>query len=327
MENLTIAVIVFDRISPFHLAVPCAVFGEDRSDSGVPRFELLVCSGESGEVGTSIGFGLTGLHDLDVLERAGTVIVPSWRDPRELPPVPLLQALRAAFERGATIVGLCLGSYVLAAAGLLDGRRATTHWLWTDDLARRYPEIRMDRDVLYVDEGRIVTSAGGAAGIDCCLHLLRRSHGAEIASRVARRMVVPPHRQGGQAQYVETPLQATAAPDRFGQTLEWVRQHLDRPHSIDSLAERLMMSRRTFTRRFRQQTGTTVGAWLLHQRLALAQRLLETTTTPVGLIAEQAGFGTEYSLRQHFARALRTTPARYRREFLGSRGERSSILR
>lgn len=317
MEGNIVAVVAFDRISPFHLSVPCAVFGEDRRDAGVPRFELLVCGGERGRVGTSIGFGLTGLHGLGSLARAGMVIVPSWRDPGELPPAPLVRALREAYGRGATIVGLCLGSFVLAAAGLLDNRRATTHWLWADDLARRYPQVMVDRDVLYLDEGQIVTSAGGAAGIDCCLHLLRRIHGAEIASRVARRMVVPPHRQGGQAQFIEMPLRETTAPDRMAQLLEWVLAHLDLPHSLDTLAERACMSRRTFTRRFRQVTGTSVGEWLLGQRLARAQRLLETTGKPIDRVAEEAGFGSAAALRLHFTRSFLIPPARYRREFRG----------
>lgn len=317
MFNDTIAVIAFNGISPFHLSVPCAVFGEDRRDAGVPQFKVLACGVEKGAVATSAGFALTGLHGLRDLETAGIVIVPSWRDPNEAPPQPLLRALRKAWQRGATLVGLCLGSYVLAAAGVLDGRRATTHWAWADDLAGRYPLIQVDRDVLYVDEGEIITSAGGAAGIDCCLHIMRTLHGAEVASRVARRMVVPPHRQGGQAQYIEQPLRGSPAVDRFAQALEWVEHNLAQPHSLDALAARVFMSRRTFTRRFRRTTGTTVGKWLLNQRLALAQRLLETTGKPIDQIAQEAGFGSEVSLRQHFNKALKISPARYRKEFRG----------
>ena len=228
----------------------------------------------------------------------------------------MLEALRTAHHRGALIVGLCLGSYVLAAAGLLDGRPATTHWMCAGDLAERYPLIRMNRNVLFVDDGDIVTSAGGAAGIDCCLHILRRIHGAEIASRVARRMVVPPHRQGGQAQYIE-PLRETPVIDRFSEVMEWIQQNPELSHSLDSLAEKAFMSRRTFTRRFRQATGVTVGAWLLNQRLCLAQRLLETGSASIGQVAQQAGFGSEVSLRKHFSRILKTSPARYRKEFRG----------
>ncbi len=314
MENDTIAVIAFNGISPFHLAVPCAVFGEDRRDAGVPSIKVMVCGFERGALTTSAGFSLEGIHGVRKLETAGIVIVPSWREPREMPPQAFLEALRKAHRRGAVIVGLCLGSYVLAAAGLLDGRPATTHWAWADDMVSRYPGIKVNRDVLYVDDGDIITSAGGAAGIDCCLHIMRTLHGADIASRVARRMVVPPHRQGGQAQYID-PLRETPAVDRFSQVMEWVQLNPEASHSLDSLAARAFMSRRTFTRRFRQATGTTVGAWLLDQRLALAQRLLETTGTSIGLIAQQAGFGSEVSLRKQFTRRLKTSPARYRKEF------------
>lgn len=315
MPTDTIAVIAFDRTSPFHLAVPFAVFGEDRRELGVPRHEVLACAEKKGEVTTTTGYSLAGVHGLAELKRAGIIIVPSWRDPHEPPPRPILKALRAAYDRGAILAGLCLGSYVLAAAGLLDGRRVTTHWAWAGDLAERYPKIQVDRDVLYVDEGRIITSAGGAAAIDCCLHIMRRLHGSEIASCVARRMVVPPHRQGGQAQYIEQPLLETASVDRFARMLEWLQGNLDRPHRLDELAERVFMSRRTFTRRFRKATGTTVGAWLLNQRLALAQRLLESTSKSVALIAQESGFGSEASLRQHFRKTLKVSPTRYRKEF------------
>jgi transcriptional regulator GlxA family with amidase domain len=314
MNNDLIAVIAFDRISPFHLSVPFAVFGEDRREIGVPRFSVLACAVEKGSLTTSAGFSLKGVLGMRKMETAEMVIVPSWRDPGEMPPQGLLEALLKAHRRGAVIVGLCLGSYVLAAAGLLDGRPATTHWAWADDLANRYPGIKVNRDVLYVDDGDIITSAGGAAGIDCCLHILRTLHGAEIAGRVARRMVVPPHRQGGQAQYID-PLRETPAFDRFSQVVEWVQLNPGASHSLDSLAARAFMSRRTFTRRFRQATGTTVGAWLLEQRLSLAQRLLETTGMTIDMIAQQAGFGSEVSLRKHFNKRLKTSPSRYRKEF------------
>lgn len=313
-----VAVVAFDGISPFHLSVPCAVFGEDRTAGGVPRYEVLVCSADPGPIRTSAGFSIAGSRPLTALRRAATVIVPSWRDPLEAPPPALLSELRAAHRRGARIVGLCLGSFVLAAAGLLDGRRATTHWSWAAEFSRRHPGVAFDPSVLYVDEGDVLTSAGTAAAIDCCLHLLRSDCGAEAASYVARRMVVPPHRQGGQAQYIEAPLPAPGAPDRFSQALDWAVRHLDRPLDLDSLAARAAMSRRTFTRQFRRKTGTTFLQWLLAQRIAHAQRLLETSPRPVERVAELAGFGTATSMRQHFARALGTSPAAYRREFRGA---------
>jgi transcriptional regulator GlxA family with amidase domain len=214
-------------------------------------------------------------------------------------------------------VGLCLGAFVLAAAGILDGKKATTHWRWADELARRYPKITVDPDVLYLDEGGIVTSAGSAAAIDCCLHLLRNRCGAEIANHVARRLVVSPHRQGGQAQYIEQPVFTSGSPDRFSLTLEWLVQNLNRTHTLDELAKQALMSRRTFTRRFRQVTGTTVGGWLLTQRLALAQRLLETSNKSIDAIAEAAGFGSALLLRRSFSKTFGIKPSTYRREFHG----------
>ncbi len=312
-----VAVIAFDGISPFHLSVPCAVFGRDRTGRDMPEFELRVCSAEGVHLQTSAGFSISTSHALYDLARAEIVIVPSWRDTGELPPQTLLEALRDAHERGALIVGLCLGSFVLAAAGLLDGRQATTHWHWAGELARRYPSVMVNPDVLYVDEGDIITSAGTAAAIDCCLHILRRRYGSQVANQVARRMVVSPHRQGGQAQYIKQPVRDVSGIDHFAKVLEWTRSHLDQQHSLDSLAKRALMTRRTFTRRFKQVMGVTVGSWLLNQRIVLAQQLLETTDEPIDQIALTSGFGSSASLRQHFTHALKISPSSYRREFQG----------
>ncbi len=317
MTIRTIAVIAFDDISPFHLSIPCEVFGTARSAAGVPRFTLRICAVQAGPLATSAGFSITVPYGLEGLIGADTVIVPGWPDVHVLPPEPLLAALRVAHERGACLVGLCLGSFVLAAAGLLDGRPATTHWLRAPELARRYPQLQVNPEVLYVDHGDVVTSAGVAAGIDCCLHLLGKWCGAEIASRVARRMVVPLHRQGGQAQYIELPLSVGMEDERLSAVLDWARLHLDQPLDVDTLAGQARMSRRTFTRRFRKANGTTVSDWLRHQRLALAQRLLETTDQPIELVATRAGFGSSVSLRQQFREVLRISPSSYRREFRG----------
>ncbi|OAJ58346.1 AraC family transcriptional regulator [Paraburkholderia ginsengiterrae] len=312
-----VAVVAFDRISPFHLSVPCVVFGEDRSGGGVPEFDFRVCAAETGVLTTTAGFSIAVTHGLEALADAGTIIVPSWRDPAETPPAALLDALRAAHARGAQLVGLCLGAFVLAAAGILDGRPASTHWAWADDFARRYPRVRLDPDVLYVDDGNVLTSAGTAAGLDCCLHVMRKICGAQVANHVARRLVVSPHRQGGQAQFVQQPMPPNVRGDRLSGLLDWVSGNLDVPHTLDTLADRALMSRRTFTRRFRLATGATVGAWLLAQRLARAQHLLESTDEPVEAIAGLAGFGSTASLRQHFAQAFRTSPSAWRREFRG----------
>lgn len=316
MNAKRVAVVAFDRIRPFHLSIPCAVFGES-ADAGTPAFDLRVCAVEPGKLRTQAGFSVAVPQGLRGLARADIIVVPSWRDPNETPPAPLLTALRRAHARGALVVGLCVGAYVLAEAGLLDGRRATTHWRWAAHFALRYPQVRVDPDVLYVDEGDVLTSAGTAAGIDCCLHVVRSCLGAETASRIARSLVVPPHRQGSQAQYIEQPVLATSRDTPLTRALDWATRHLDAPHSLDSLAARAAMSRRSFTRHFRQHTGTTVGQWLLSQRLALAQRMLETTAQTVERISERAGFGSALAMRQHFTAAFNTTPSVYRREFRG----------
>lgn len=318
-EPLTIAVIAFDRISAFHLSVPCVVFGDRHP--GAPAFKLLVCATEPGTLRTTAGFTIQVEYGLEALAAADTVIVPSWRNPEEKPPQALLEALVAAQARGAQVVGLCLGAYVLAEAGLLDGRRATTHWAYAQDFARRYPRIQVDADVLYLADGNLLTSAGTAAGLDCCLHLLRQRYGAEVANTVARRLVIPPHRQGGQAQFIEQPLPDSPGGSRLADLLAKVRSRLDANHSLDSLAAEALMSRRTFTRQFRQLTGTTVGAWLLAERLALSQRLLESTDHSIDRIASLAGFGSPESLRHHFRQAFGITPTAWRRTFHGELGE------
>ncbi|BEP57846.1 helix-turn-helix domain-containing protein [Variovorax sp. V118] len=311
----TIAVVAFDGISPFHLSVPCMVFGEDRTDTGAPRFRVQVCAPEPGPLATNAGFTLVVPHGLEAIRRAQIVVVPSWRDDGRPAPPALIRALQAAHRRGATVVGLCLGAFVLAEAGLLDGRPATTHWHLAAAFAKQYPQVVLQPEVLYVDDGNVLTSAGTAAGIDCCLHLLRVRYGADTANRAARRMVVAPHRQGGQAQYIQQPVPAAAERDRLTPLLEWLGRHLQVPHELDDLAKRALMSRRTFTRRFRESTGTTVGQWLQNQRLALAQRLLETTDRSVERVAADAGFGSAVLLRKHFATAFKVSPTVYRRQF------------
>lgn len=313
MQPHRIAVVAYDRISPFHLSVPCLVFRE--SLPGELNYHLQVCAPEPGRLRTTAGFELVVEHGLEVLADAQTIIVPSWHDTYERPPQALLDALVAAHARGAQLVGLCLGAFVLAETGLLDGRQATTHWAWARQFVERFPAVSLDAGVLYVDDGTLLTSAGTAAGIDCCLHLLRQHCGAKVANRVARRLVVPPHRQGDQAQFIEQPLPATARDDRLSDLLDWVRANLEQPHSLDSLADKVLMSRRTFTRHFRQLTGATVGDWLLAERLALSQRLLESTEQPIDQIAALAGFGSPVSLRHHFGRSLGVSPSRYRQSF------------
>jgi transcriptional regulator GlxA family with amidase domain len=309
-----IAVLAFDGISPFSLSSPCLVFGDDRTELGVPPFEVQVCAAEPGRLRTTVGFEIGTRHGLGALRRADVVIVPSWRV-RDEPPPALLAALRAAHRRGALIVGLCLGAFLLAEAGLLDGRRATTHWHWAAEFRRRFPQVKLDPAVLYVDAGDVVTSAGIAGGLDCCLYLLRCWCGEEIANRVARRMVMSPHRRGGQAQFIERPLAESTRGTRMQVLLDWMREHLDEPLRLDDLAARAAMSRRTFTRQFQKATGSSVVQWLTHQRLGHASRLLESTDRAIEAVAQESGFGSAVSLRQHFVARYATSPLAYRRQF------------
>ncbi|PLP60942.1 AraC family transcriptional regulator [Mesorhizobium loti] len=311
----TIAIVAFEGISPFHLSVPCIVFGDDLLKLGAPGYRLLICGENVGPVATMSGFRIEVEHDLSSLAEADTVIVPAWRDPDERPPQALLHALKAAHGRGARVVGLCLGTFVLAEAGLLDGRTVSTHWAWADEFERCHPHVTLNQNALYIDDGNILTSAGTAAALDCCLHIVRRDHGAEIANRVARRLVVAPHRHGGQAQYIEKPLPKGSDQDQIGAAISWAVENLNEPLSLDQLAARAGMSLRSFTRHFRKKTGTTFTQWLLNHRLAAAQRLLETGSCSVDNVAEMAGFGSTVSLRQHFTRTFSISPANYRRQF------------
>jgi len=316
-----IAALAFDGISPFHLSVPCLVFGADRTRLGLPRFDFRVCGVEQGMIQTDAGLSILVPHGLSALDDADIIIIPSWKDLEAPLAGPLHEALGRAHRRGALIVGLCLGTFAIAAAGLLSGRKATTHWAYTEQLRALHPDISIDADVLYVDDGDIVTSAGVAAGLDCCLHIVRARYGAEAALRLARHVVLSPHRQGGQAQFIERPVAKSADADRFTQALDAVRAKLGETHSLDSVAEAAGLTRRTFTRRFQKSIGTSFGDWLTSQRIELAQRLLEATEKSMDIVAFEAGFGSATSLRQHFAARLRTSPAQYRREF-SRRGDR-----
>lgn len=315
MTPPNIAVVAFEQISPFHLSVPCVVFGD--THPGIPQFNLKVCAAEAGPINTTAGFSLGITHTLSVLKTADTIIIPSWRNPAERPPEDLLNGLSAAQQRGAQVVGLCLGAYVLAEAGLLNGRRATTHWAYAQDFARRYPAILVDPDVLYVEDGNVLTSAGTAAGIDCCLHMIRQRYGAESANSIARRLVVPPHRQGGQAQFIEQPIPSSARSSRLSELIDWVRANLNQAHTVDSLANYALMSRRTFTRHFRQLIGMTVIEWLHIERLAMTQRLLESSDHSIEAISALVGFGSPESLRLHFRRAFGVSPVAWRKTFRG----------
>lgn len=314
---IKVGVVVFDDIIPFHLSVPCAVFEKATHDDGSLCYQLFICATHPGPLKTNSGFSIVAEHSLMQLADVDMVVVPSWSDPQVSPPEELLLALQQAVQRGAQVVGLCLGAFVLGAAGLLSQRRATTHWRWMADFERLYPDVAIDRDVLYIDEGQIVTSAGTAASIDCCLHLVREQCGVDVANSVARMLVVPPHRQGGQAQYIEQPVYQSAGNDRFMSALSWATENLQQALTLEQLADKALMSRRSFTRRFNQTTGSCFSDWLVNQRLALAQRFLEKTDQPVEHIAEKAGFSSPLMLRRHFKKQLNTSPLQYRKTFRG----------
>jgi transcriptional regulator GlxA family with amidase domain len=314
-DRSTVAVLMFDRAPMFETAVPISVFGADRTANGAPEFTLLAVPGEDGPLRTTGDVQLHAPHGLDALDRAAIVVVPTWRDPLEDPPEPVLAAIRAAHAGGALVVGLCLGAFVLAAAGLLEGRRSATHWYFAPTLAARYPGIAVDSSVLFVDDGDIVTSAGTAAGLDACLHVVRRGWGARAATAIARRMVVPPQRSGGQAQFIDQPIPQVRADTDLSETLEYIIEHLAEPLDVDVLARRSHLSRRTFDRRFRALTGSSPLQWLLHQRILHARRLLEDTDLPVDTVARRVGLANAISLRPHFHRVLGVSPQRYRDTF------------
>ncbi len=302
----------------YETAIAYAVFGDPQPDLADPWYDLRLCSVTPGPAAEARGFSVRTDHGLADLVEADTVIVPSVPasvvDHGESLPPEFVDALRQAAANGARMVSLCTGAFALAEAGLLDGRRATAHWLNTADLAERYPRIEVDDSVLYVDEGDVLTSAGMSAGLDLCLHLVRRDLGAHVANQLARRMVVSAHRPGGQAQFVDLSVPVTDD-DSLGPVMDWAAENLDRPLTVDDMARRAGMSTRTFFRRLRAVTGTTPLKWLLNQRLARAQSLLETTDLPIEKISEHSGLGTAANLRRHFTVHVGVTPTDYRHAF------------
>lgn len=314
--------IINDPVSIFELAVSCEVFGIHRPE--VPGWPYVhqVVSEHSGPIPADNGLTVTASSGLDAVADADTVVVPAWSSRPQhaghgIAPA-VVDALSEAHGRGARIATLCTGAFALAATGLLDGRRATTHWMHAEELTRRHPAVLVDPGVLYVDEDPLFTSAGTAAGIDLLLHLVRLDLGAHAANTVARRMVVPPHRDGGQAQFVQTPVPACAADDPLGDVLAWMLDHLAEPVSVEDLARRAGQSPRTFARRFVEVTGTTPLQWILFQRVARARVLLETTDLPVEHVASSTGFSTAAGLRTHFQRVVGSSPGAYRRTFRGA---------
>ncbi len=305
-----VAVLALDAVVPLDLAIPAQVFGNYRE----APYTVTVCAAEAGPVATSAGFSVVADAGVEALASADSVLVPGFTPHLRVLDEPVLDALRAAHERGARMISICTGAFALAAAGVLDGRRATTHWRDAADLAARHPRVRVEPGVLYIDEGEVLTSAGVAAGLDLCLHVLRRDHGAALANTIARRIVVPPHREGGQAQYIDQPVPENAG-GSLAATRAWALERLHEPLTVRTLAAHAHVSERTFARRFRAETGLPVLRWLLAQRVDAARATLESTDASIDEIAHRCGFGTAANLRKHFHRAVRTTPTAYRRAF------------
>jgi transcriptional regulator GlxA family with amidase domain len=303
--------------APFEFGVICEVFGIDRSEMGGPAFDFTIATADPGPVTTSLGYDMIITTGLEVAADADLLCVPAhlMDDVDER----FLEVLRAAERRGAWILSVCSGAFVLAQAGILNGRRSTTHWMHADRLAAQYPETTVDPDVLFVDDRRVITSAGTASGIDAALHLVRRELGAAATNVIARRMVIPPQREGGQAQYIGTPVQQEGS-DSIAPVAEWMLSNLSEDLTVDQLARKALMSSRTFARRFRADMGTTPAAWLNRQRILKAQQLLERTDRGLEVVAQETGFGTAAVMRHHFLKVLQTTPTTYRRTF----GEREA---
>ena len=309
-----VAAVAYDRLCTFEFGCAVELFALPRPELNVPWYAFAVCAGERGPIRATGGIAVQVSHSLRLLERADTIVVPGWRDTDETPPSELLGNLRQAYDRGARLCSICSGVFVLAAAGILEGKRATTHWKYVERLAARYPGIRVEPNALYVDEGQVLTSAGSAAGLDMLLHVVRKDFGAKIANQVAQRLVIPPHREGSQAQFVRRPV-AIDERGRLAKLLDWIRAHLAVPHTIGSLASRAAMSPRTLQREFKAATGLAPYAWIVRERIERAKELLESSRWPTQRIAERVGMGSAESLRHHFRARVGTTPGRYRARF------------
>jgi AraC family transcriptional regulator, transcriptional activator FtrA len=313
-----VAVVVAEPVPAFELGIASELFGLPRIDRELPRYRYAVCAENPAPLRTSTGFVITPTDDLTRLATADLVLVTGTTPPLPEPTPALLEALRRAAARGATVAAVCTGAFVLAAAGLLDGRRATTHWAFTDLLAQRHPGVTVDPDQIYVVDGPIATSAGSSAAIDLCLHLMRREHGAEITNRVARELVVPAHRSGGQAQFGRLPVaddERLSGSGSLAGLLDWAATHLDADLSVAALSVRAAMSTRTFIRRFTEATGATPAAWVREERVRRAEQLLERDVATIAAIARRCGFGSTDTMRRHFRRARGVTPETYRTAF------------
>ncbi|MCX7221191.1 MAG: transcriptional regulator FtrA [Burkholderiales bacterium] len=315
-QHLVVA-LAYDQLCTFEFGCTVELFALDRPELGVNWYRFAVCAAESGVIRAAGGITVSAPYSLELLEQADTIVIPGWRDADELPPAALLEQIRAAYLRGARLCSICSGVFVLAAAGVLDGKRVTTHWRYAARLAQRYPKIIVEAENLYVDAGQIITSAGSAAGLDMLLHLVRRDYGAKVGNQVAQRLVLAPHREGGQAQFVPRPM-AHDERGRLSMLIDSVRAQPALPYSIKSMAHQANMSVRTIQRQFQEATGMGPIEWLIRERIAIAKDLLESAEPALSKVAELAGFGSEESFRRHFRRHVASSPAAYRRRFAGA---------
>ena len=309
-----VVALAYDRLCTFEFGCTVELFGLPRPELEVPWYDFAVCAAERGPIRAMGGIEVQVPHSLRMLDSADTIVIPGWRDANEAPPEALLRKLRAAYDRGARLCSICSGVFVLAAAGVLHGKRATTHWKYAELLAARHPDIVVEPNALYVDEGQVLTSAGSAAGLDMLVHLVRKDFGPKIANQVAQRLVIPPHREGGQAQFVPRPV-ATDERGRLARLLDWIRGHLAAEHTIESLAAHASMSPRTLQREFKASTGLSPYAWIVRERIERAKELLEGSRLPTEQIAERVGMGSPQVLRHHFRAQVGTSPAQYRARF------------
>lgn len=316
MKDHLVVAVAYDQLCTFEFGCVVEVFALPRPELAVDWYRFAVCAAERGQIRAAGGVTMLVPRGLSMLDKADTILIPGWRDPDKQPPAALLRKIRAAYERGARLASICSGVFVLAAAGVLDGKMATTHWRYADRLAARYPAIRVRPNDLYSVQGQVITAAGSAAGLDMMLHIVRTDHGARVANMVARRLVIPPYRRGDQAQFVMRPV----LPDESGRLtslIDWLRENLKRPHTLEALAARATMSTRTLQRQFADATGFSPYEWILRERVAVAQEMLESRNATLARVADLCGFKSEQSMRKHFRRIAGTSPATYRQQFHG----------
>jgi AraC family transcriptional activator FtrA len=309
-----VVALAYDQLCTFEFGCTVELFALQRPELNVDWYRFAVCAAEPGKIRAAGGITVEAPYTLKLLDKADTIIIPGWRDADEMPPEALLKKIRAAYLRGARLCSICSGVFVLAAAGILDGKTVTTHWRYAEKLAKRYPQLTVHPDALYVDEEQIITSAGSAAGLDMLVHLVRKDYGVKVANLVAQRLVIPPHREGGQAQFVSRPV-ADDDHSRLSQLLDWIRANPALEHSMSSLADKAAMSERTLQRQFTELTGYSPYDWIIRERVATAKELLESSENSLSRVIELAGFGSEESFRRHFRRVVGTSPVAYRRQF------------